>query len=309
MTDDLFDTPDVAYGLTPNQQRYRFPHPLTGKVQTFRRCTNLVKAFSDQYRLQLWLERMTLLGLLESEGVLFDELAAMDFSTFTEDQLHRFLRDFADKCRQAVGADAGARRGTARHLMLENFLSGGYVTGHRRMRLQMESLQEAMEKHQLDFVPGTSETTVWHPAGGGTIGRLDVRVMCRRTGGVGVLDLKTQAQFWTYQEICGQQFVYDDARYRWEGPLSSEGRWVNLFLMDEMPNLTGHPGGLFPGKRVALLAHMAQKPSPGQLPVELHEVDLEYGRRVVEEAERIVELRSIGASTADSRRVGGLRPL
>lgn len=305
MTDDLFDTPDATYGLTPNQQRYRFPHPITGKVQTFRRCTNLVKAFSDQYRLQLWLERMTLLGLLESEGLLFDELAAMDFSTFTEDRLHTFLRDFAEKCRQAVGADAGARRGTARHLMVENFLSGGYVTGHRRMRLQLESLQEAMEKHQLDFVPGTSETTVWHPAGGGTVGRLDTGVLCRRTGQVGELDLKSQAQFWTYQEICGQQYVYDSAPYRWKGPLSAEGRWVPV----EPNTLMGHPDGEFAGKRVALLAHMAAKPGPGQLPVELHEVDLEYGARVVEQAERIVELRSIGASTADSRRVGGLRPL
>lgn len=307
MTDDLFDSPgDDAYGLTPNQQRYRFPHPITGKVQTFRRCTNLVKAFSDQYRLQLWLERMTLLGLLESEGLLFDELAAMDFSTFTEDRLHTFLRDFAEKCRQAVGADAGARRGTARHLMVENFLSGGYVTGHRRMRLQLESLQEAMDKHHLDFVPNSSETTVWHPAGGGTIGRLDVKVMCRRTGQVGILDLKTQAQFWTYQEICGQQAIYDSAPYCWEGPLSAEGSWK---MWTRANDLTGHPDGLFPGKRVALLAHMAQKPGPGQLPVELHEVDLEYGARVVEQAERIVELRSIGASTADSRRVGGLRPL
>lgn len=304
MTDDLFDTPG-AYGLTENQQRYRFPHPVTGKVQAFRRCTNLVKAFSDQYRLQLWLERMTLLGLLESEGVLFDELAAVDFSGFTEDTLHRFLREFAEKCRQAVGADSGARKGTARHLMLENFLSGGYVTGHRRMRLQLESLQEAMEKHHLDFVPGSSETTVWHPAGGGTVGRLDVRVMCRRTGRVGIMDLKSQAQFWTYQEICGQQEIYDSAPYRWEGPLSADGRWVRT----DPNTLTGHPGGDFAGKRVALLAHMPAKPGPGQLPVELHEVDLEYGARVVGQAERITELRSIGASTAQGRRVGALRPL
>lgn len=306
MTDDLFDTPDDAYGLTPNQQRYRFPHPITGKVQTFRRCTNLVKAFSDQYRLQQWLERMTLLGLLENEGLLFDELAAVDFSTFTEDRLHAFLREFAEKCRQAVGADKGARKGTARHLMLENFLSGGYVTGHRRMRLQMESLQEAMDKHHLDFVPNSSETTVWHPAGGGTVGRLDVKVMCRRTGQIGIMDLKTQAQFWTYQEICGQQEIYDSAPYCWEGPLSAEGSWK---MWTRANDLTGHPDGDFAGKRVALLAHMAAKPGPGQLPVELHEVDLEYGARVVEQAERIVELRSIGASTADSRRVGGLRPL
>lgn len=312
--DDLFaDEPD--YRVVAG--RYRFPPPpgWTGRrpkpsatnplgLPSWMRMSNLASAFSDQRALQLWLERVTLLGLLVNEGLIFDELAALPEEQLTPE----VLEEFADRARTAAGGDAGARRGTARHLMLSGYLDTGKINGHRRMRLQMEQLLEEMERHKLDFIPDWSERVVWHPIAGGTMGRMDARVLCRRTGQVGVFDLKTQKRFWTYQEIAGQQAGYDSAAWAWEGPEGPGGRWVpyNEPGFVGWPNtLMGRPGGMCEGKRVAILAHM---PSNGGR-VELHEVDVEYGCEVLEVAARNVELRSRGKSVTPGRGVGGIRPL
>jgi len=307
VTEPLYDEAPATpkYGLTEDEAFYRFPPPPGIEVpkgwRGWTRATNLVGAFSDQRALQLWLERQTLLGLLENEGTVFDELAAIP-----EDDLSDSVLTFmAEKARDAVGAETAARRGTARHSMLETYLTDGRRIGHRRMKLQMDSLLEAMELNELDFLPGWSERRVWHPVAGGTMGTLDARVMCRRTGQVGVLDLKTQARFWTYQEICGQQYLYDSAPWVWDGPPDDEGRWVQA----ETNNLFGHPDGDFPDRRVALLAHMPQSTDPKvQLPVQIHEVDLDYGQQVLYQAAAIRHLRSIGKSVAGGRRVGCVRP-
>lgn len=309
MTDSAYDLADdpAQYGLTPDEKYYRFPPPPGIQVPKYwrgwTRTTNLVGAFSDQERLQLWLERQTLLGLLANEGTIFDELASAD--AYAEGGLSdEQLNTFADKARQAVGADTAARRGTARHAVFEGYQNTGRIQAHRRIRLQMESLVEALELNDLDLVPDWSERKIWHPAGGGVMGTMDARVMCRRTGAVGVLDLKTQARFWTYQEICGQQEIYSSAPWAWEGPYDTSGGWVPNPAND----LRGHPDGALAGRRVALLAHMPQEPGEGQLPVEIHEVDLEYGAQVIEQAAKIRELRSIGKSVAKARRVGQVRP-
>ena len=301
MTDDLFDDAEgpSKYGLDQSIGRYRFPPPPgveRPRGGSWRRTTNLVKAFSDQYKLQLWLERMTLLGLLVNDGLLFDELAASGIEYLPSDVQDKALRDWAEKARTAVGADKGARKGTARHNVLEHYIMAGEVIGHRRMHVQMQELIEVMDRKDFEFLPDSAEDYVWHPAAGGVVGRRDARFLCRRTGQVGTIDLKTQKKFWTYQEHAGQQFIYDVAPWIWDGPLSDEGRWIPQAIGTYL----GREGGPCPGKPAALLIHMPSKPVGA--PVELHEIDLEYGARVVAQAERIVALR------AEGTKVGGICP-
>lgn len=304
MTDDLFDEPAKQWGLDKALGKYRFPHPETGKPGAWTRATNLVGAFSDQRALQLWLERMTLLGLLSNDGVLYDELAVSGVETMEKAERDEYLKDFAGKARSVVGGDTGARKGTARHDMLEHYISTGERRGHRRMVLQLESLIEALDRHELDIIPGTEETHLWHPANGGTVGRRDCLVMCRRTGAITVLDLKTQEKFWTYQEHAGQQALYFDAPWKWNEGMNA---WVPNDTFVFYKPLLGRPGGVAPGQPVALLAHM---PSKGEaLPVEIHELSIGYGRQVIEAAVVNMQLRSVGKSVAQNRRVGGLRPL
>lgn len=295
LDDDLFSD-DPIYGLNRRSGRYKFPPPpgIEASGNGWRRTTNHIKAFSDQYALQQWLERMTLLGLLANDGLLFDELAALNLDGLDSTGLRKTLEAFADLARTAVGADKGARKGTARHGVLEHYLFAGEVIGHRRMQVQMHALINKLDALDLELIPGTQETFVFHPIGGGVVGRRDARFLCRRTGQVGTADLKTQEKFWTYQEHAGQQWIYDTAPWIWEGPLSDEGGWV-----PQTPgSYVGREGGVCPGVRAALLLHMPSKGGP----VEVVEVDLDYGGRVAAHATRVIELRAEGA------KVGGICP-
>jgi hypothetical protein len=296
--DDLFDDAEAApkYGLDQAIHRYRFPPPpgIKASGRGWRRTTNLVKAFSDQYALQLWLERATLLGLLANDGLIFDELAASGVEYLPDDVQRKVLADFADKARSAVGADKGARKGTARHNVLEHYIFAGEVIGHRRMQVQMHELLDVMDRKGFDFIPGTQETFIFHPIAGGVVGRRDARFLCRRTGQVGTSDLKPQEKFWTYQEHAGQQWIYDTAPWIWEGPLSDDGQWVS----QAVGTYVGRDGGPCPGEPAALLAHMPSKGGP----VDVCEVSLAYGRHVAQQAAIITELRAQG------KKIGGSCP-
>lgn len=301
MTDDLFDDPTTRYGLAPDNRRYRFPAPPgVEPAASWRRTTNLIKAFSDQYALQQWLERMTLLGLLANDGLLFDELATSGVEMMAPDVQRKALEMFAAQARTAVGGDKGARKGTARHGVLEHWMFAGEVIGHRRIRLQFEQLLEILDAKGFDLIPGTSERFVFHPIAGGVVGRQDARFLCRRTGQEGPADLKcgkvdekTGRRFWTYQEYAGQLFIYDDAPWTWEGPLDDDGCWA-----PKTPgNYVGRPGGAVEGERAGILLHMPANGAP-----EVVEVSLEYGRRVAEIARDATEHRALG------KHAGGICP-
>jgi hypothetical protein len=305
--DDFWDAApaEPLYGV--KNGRYIYPDPPGYQRRKgergFMRMTNLAAAFSDQIRLQHWRERMILLGLREDEGLLFDELAAAPIEHMEPAAAKEWLEAHARRCADRAGAGVGARRGTARHVMVQTWLERDAIVGHRTMRLQLASLRDALAEHCLEPLPGWSERRVCNPALR-AMGTLDMGVRCTRTGQIGVLDLKTQRGFWSYLEIAGQQYGYTSAPWAWDGPPDDGGRWVPAPEW----NLTGHPDGDWPGRPVALLAHMPQEPGPGQLPVEIHEVSLEDGQAVMLQALGNVELRSRGASVAPGRRIGCKRP-
>lgn len=302
-TDDLFDNATEIYGVNlPGKVRgrYHFPPPpgQQPNPRGWMRTTNLVSAFSDQKALQLWLQWKTFEGLRAHE-VIFDEWMAERLDHLTDQQRSTLADEYAEKARTAARADEGARRGTARHTMMEAYLNTGERTGTRSMQAQLDSALEALDRADLEVLE--SEFALWHPAAGGTMGKADARVMCRRTGQIGISDWKTQARFWTYQEICGQLYVYDSAPWQWFGPWSPEGRWVPAVGATGTGGpyahtLLGRPGTELAGRRVALFAHMPQAPGPGQLPVTIKQIPLEYGAEVLACAERNVLLRAMGRS-------------
>jgi hypothetical protein len=318
LTDEFESAPARApYGLTSENEdggRYRFPPPpdWTGQtpkpsannplgLPTWMRMTNLVSAFSDQERLQLWMTWQALMGFRQQDGTLWDEWMVEEVERLDAVRQSQLANRYAERARKAYGADSAARRGTARHRMMDTYLTEGRITGTRSMRAQLDGALEALDVHGFEVVK--SEFRVWHPAAGGAMGTSDVEIMCRRTGQLGILDWKTQARFWTWQEICGQLTGYDSAPWHWDGPPDPTGRWVAA----PEHALTGLSGPLL-GQRVALVAHMPQAPGPGQLPVELHEVSLEYGARVLSLAAANIEHRSVGRSEAVGRRPANPRP-
>lgn len=301
--DDLFEPAEAEpmYGVVNG--RYRFPPPPGEKGSSWMRMTNLVSAFSDQERLQLWLEWKAFMGLRAADGILYDEWMAERLDHLDAKAQKELANTYAEKARQMAHADAAARRGTAQHSVMDTYLSHGEVVGTRAMRRWLTKAMAALDA--AGFEPLVNEFRVWHPAAGGTMGTSDLKVMCRRTGQTAPLDWKTQARFWTWQEICGQLYGYDSARWMWIGPADDRGQWVK----QEENTLLGHPDGRFAGKRVALVMHMPQNPELDDAPAMLHEVDLEYGKAVLECAANNVRLRSIGRSQAESRRPAGLRSL
>lgn len=298
---DLFDTPGEIYGVDlPGRRKGRYIFPPPPGVPDpggngWMRTTNLVSAFSDQKALQIWDIWKIFMGLRHHD-VIFDEWMAESLSTLTEEEQKALANIYAEKAREAAKADEGRRRGTARHTMMDTYLQTGERTGTAAMQRQLDSALEALDRADLEVVQ--SEFYVWHPAAGGTMGKSDARVMCRRTGQLGILDWKTQARFWTYQEISGQLYVYDSAPWQWDGPLDTRGKWVETGgdRPDGHRRLLGRPGTELAGRPVALFAHMPQAPGPGQLPVTIKQIPLEYGAEVLACAERNVLLRALGKS-------------
>lgn len=306
-TEDWYDDAPAKpkYGLTDDQSYYRYPPPPGVEVpkgwRGWMRMTNLAGAFADQRALQIWMTWKEWMGLRADDGLIYDEWMAEHVEALSAQDQRDLVTKYATRARNRAGGNVASRKGTARHTMLEGYLKTGVVNGTRSMVGQMESMVRALDAHDLDPLPGWTERRVWHPAAGGTMGTLDMGVMCRLTGQIGILDLKTQGRFYTYQEICAQQYGYDSAPYVWIGPQDDTGGW----MLNEDWNLLGHPDGEFAGRRVALLAHMPLDLSP----VQIIEVDLEYGRDVLACAAENVRLRSIGKSVAAGRRVGALRPV
>lgn len=299
MTDSLFTDAD-PFGVRAG--RYRFPAPpgQPDNPRGWMRATNLVSAFSDQERLQLWLEWKTLMGLREADGLLVDEWLAERVDHLDDAAQKALANEYAERARRAARADAAARRGTARHSMMHTYFSTGRRTGTRQMQASLDQVVALLDEADLEILD--QEFRLWHPLAGGVMGTADARVLCRRTGQIGILDWKTQARFWTFQEIAGQLYLYDSSRWQWIGPPTLKGRWDSDSATEN--DLLGHPGGAHPGQRVALVVHM---PVNGAAP-ELYEVDIHYGRQVAETAARNVELRSVGRSTALGRRPAGIRP-
>ena len=309
--DDWFDdapprpgSPGV-YGLDAAAGKYKYPPP-PGIVppkghRGWMRMTNLAGAFSDQKALQDWLEWKEFMGLRAADGLIFDEWMSEPVERMPEDEQKILAKKYAERARQAAHADAAARRGTARHTMMDTYLSTGYETGTRSMRAQLASAMEALDRAGFDVLD--SEFRVWHPLAGGTMGTSDVKIMCRVTGQIGILDWKTQKRFYTWQNTAAQLYGYDSAPWIWRGPDTPEGHWER-----QEPNTLLGTSRELEGRRVAIVAHMPQVPGPDQLPVTLEEVDLEYGEAVLVTAARNVELRSIGRSTAAGRRPAARRP-
>jgi hypothetical protein len=310
--DDFFDDapakPSVktgTYGLDVSAGKYMYPPP-PGVVppkghRGWMRMTNLAGAFSDQKALQDWLEWKALMGLRASDGLLFDEWMAEHVEAMEADQQKALAKEYGERARQAAGADAAARRGTARHNMMDTYFTTGYETGTRSMRAQLASALEALDRAGLEMLE--TEFLVWNSVAGGVMGRSDGKVLCRRTGQIGIIDWKTQARFYTWQNTAAQLDGYDSAEWIWRGPDNADGRWER-----QEPNTLLGTSEHLAGRRVALVAHMPQAPGPGQLPVEIHEVDLVYGHAVLVTAARNIELRSVGRSTAAARRPAAIRP-
>jgi hypothetical protein len=118
---DLFDSPQPT---KPQIERDGKDRPRVmlpdGKRATYARCTTYVGCLEDQYRLQLWQQRMVAIGLADRPDLLVSVAA------------HRNDREALDglvvHAREAARATAAARTGTALHALAEQHDRGEPVS-------------------------------------------------------------------------------------------------------------------------------------------------------------------------------------
>lgn len=119
---DLFDSPQRTKPQIERdgKDRPRVMLPDGSKRATYARCTTYVGCLEDQYRLQLWQQRMVAIGLADRPDLLVSVAA------------HRNDREALDglvvDAREAAKATAAARTGTALHALAEQHDRGEKVS-------------------------------------------------------------------------------------------------------------------------------------------------------------------------------------
>lgn len=97
----------------PQWGRYRLPHPVTGKEQSWQRVTTFARMASDGFGLEQWKLRMALKG-----ASLRPDLVALAASLDAKKDAKR-LNALVEQAREAAGGSAAANLGTAIHALTE----------------------------------------------------------------------------------------------------------------------------------------------------------------------------------------------
>ena len=275
MEDDIFDAPDdaPAKGALITAGRYRIPNPDgSHRKGGLTRATNIAGAMSDQYALQKWGERQVALGLRERPDV-YEELCSPPLRKMDDDQIREQVQALTDRAKEAAKSDAGARRGTARHNMIEAHHATGERLGTPEMLGQLDQYTALLNAQKLRAVPGMQERVIVCEAIGAA-GRLDNMYECLVSGTVYIGDLKTHKGFYSWLEIAIQLAIYSRADYIYN---------PHDKTFEDFPKVD---------QDIAVVAHV---PSVGA-PVEVHEIDIARGWEWAEHAIRIMEIRSAAKS-------------
>lgn len=260
----------------------------------WQRVTTMVKAIAEARMLDLWHQRMLVIGFVQRPDLL--DLAAATLSgrdLKTEDpeeraRLRNDLQDIAGRVLLAAGADEGANLGTAFHGFAEAQDLGMMHYARRRWHGRLSNYASGMEAHQLHVVPTLVERRVVILRYGlaGTLDRVlhDMVANVYRIG-----DLKSQKKFWTWLEISAQLAAYQMADAMWDRPSMS---YV------EMPKVADD---------LAVVAWIPENHPEDPDRVDFFDVDLERGREILDLSYRVDRLRAEVRSKAQT--VGVLRPL
>ena len=235
MTEDLFADVEPAPQALVTGGRYRLPnrdgshHP-----GGWMRATNLASALSDQRALMIWEAERILLGV-RARPDLVDELSVMDVYAMEPAILRKELGRLVELAKQYAKADEGARRGRARHDMVERWHTAGVETGTPAMRAQLSSYRAVLDAHGLVAVPGLQERVIIVEELN-VAGRLDTVLedtaasMARGNPDWRIADLKTQRAFWSLMEVRAQLAIYAHADAMWN---EETGRYEDMPPVDQ----------------------------------------------------------------------------
>lgn len=259
---------------------YDGPHRPKGWM----RMSNVISAYVDQKALQEWQDEQALRGFAAFPH-LYERLTVMD----SEAPRWKWVR-LAEDARALAGANIASERGTARHDMLETWLTTGREQGTTQMLAQLEEVRLAFRDHLFRPVPELTERVIVNEEVQAA-GRFDGGVVDLQTGELLVDDLKSKRrQFWTMLEVRAQLAGYARATAMWDAdrlcyvdpPRFSQERGVVI----HMP-VDGNPD--------------EESPDFGKPCVLLMDADLEKGWVTAKRAFEVVKDR------AEAKSVGALR--
>jgi hypothetical protein len=266
------------------------------KKYGWQRVTNMVKAIAEARALDLWHQRMLLVGLAMRE-----DLYDLTCSTLSgrkldgsDPDLKADLEDLAGRILLAANVDVGANLGTAFHGFAEAQDAGMMHYARRRWHGRLSNYAQGLEAQRLRVIPALSERRVVILKYGlcGTLDRIveDIPGACLRIG-----DLKSQKRFWTWLEISAQLAAYQMADAMWERSSLSYVDFPkvadDLAVVAWIPQV--HPDS---EEDVAAVDR-----------VDFFNVDLEAGREVLAECHTVERMRARFRSKHQT--IGLLRPL
>lgn len=260
----------------------------------WQRVTTLVKAIGDARALDLWHQRQLLYGLVMRPD-LYD-LVCSTVATTPEAELKKALEGLASRILLAAGADAGANLGTAFHGFTEAQDLGLMHYARKRWHGKLSNYRDGMLAQGLQVLPEYVERKVVVLKYGlaGTLDRIlrDTVSGCLRIG-----DLKSQKTFWTWLEIAAQLAAYQMADAMWD-------RQKLAYV--EMPRVADSQAVVawMPVTHPQLLSTGVEADGDG---VDFFDVDLEKGRRALEQCYAVDRLRS--EAKAAGQTWGLLRPM
>jgi hypothetical protein len=253
-------------------KRYRRPHPITGKIDEYPRCSSIAKLVQSTFALDRWQRGRLIKGLAArpdlielAQGIEMDSTAA--------------LEAIADRALEFSGAHVKADKGTALHKFAEIVDSGGQLPKEisKANRADVNAYRAEVELKRLDVRLDLMERVVWVEEIN-VMGRLDriyvINTLDGRTFYV-VGDLKTSQHDplkYSATSVAVQLAIYSRASH-FETAFGS-GEW-------EAPPVPVN-------QDVGLIAHF----SSGSAKAEIFEVNLNLGWELAQTAMRLRELNS-----------------
>jgi hypothetical protein len=182
----------------------------------WQRVTTLVKAIGDARALDLWHQRLLIMGLVKRPD-LYDLACATVASADQNDPkaLRAPLEELAGKILAAAGADEGANLGTAFHGFTEAQDLGLMHYARRIWHGKLANYANGLEAQGLEVIPEYVERKIV-VLKYGLAGTLD-RILWDRINRRHVIsDTKSQKKFWTWLEIAAQESAYAMADAMWD---------------------------------------------------------------------------------------------
>lgn len=189
--------------------RYKLPHPTTGKITAYTRATTVAKVTADTYKLERWKQRMKVTavlkliacaaGTIELPWITKIEAAAhlAEMTRLSQEQNNDArggLGSYMDLMDDLTGGAEAREHGGAVHDWLAE-LAMGRVLLHQIPEMFLPhavAYQDAMARAGLIDVPEWTERLVLNMKGRETIaGRLDGISYCVETGEFFLIDRKT----------------------------------------------------------------------------------------------------------------------